>query len=313
MSADHTEQSAADWLAREDRGLAPDEQAAMRAWLAESTLNRVAYLRLKDAWDRADRLAALKPGMKPMPEPAPRHAWRLLAAALVVMAAGSAAAYYMLGRQSSVQTYVTERGGTRQVQLADGSRMQLNTDTRLRAEVTGTSRTVTLVSGEAYFDVVHDESRPFVVYAGIRRITDIGTRFSVYHNGDDVRVTVEEGRVRVDDLDARQPRPSVLVTGGYAMIAHRTEVLVAARSPQGISSDLSWRNGLLVFNQQSLAEVAEEFNRYNRRRLVVEGKARKIRIGGSFKADNIDGFTALLHQGFGLTVSKRGDDIVVSR
>src|SRR6185312_4933294 len=61
MSADHTEQSAADWLAREDRGLAADEQAAMQAWLAESTLNRVAYLRLKDAWNRAGLPPRLAP------------------------------------------------------------------------------------------------------------------------------------------------------------------------------------------------------------------------------------------------------------
>ena len=56
---------------------------------------------------------------------------------------------------------------------------------------------IELASGEAYFDVVHDASRPFTVYAGNRRITDIGTKFSVFRNGDDVRVTVREGRVRV--------------------------------------------------------------------------------------------------------------------
>ena len=314
MSAEMTEQTAADWLAREDRGLDAAEQAAMQAWLQESTLNRVAYLRLKGAWNRADRLAALRaPMAKAASDDASSYSgWRQLAAALVFLAISVTAAYYLLDRPPAAVTYETQRGGTRQVQLADGSRMQLNTDTRLRAEVTGTSRTVTLVSGEAFFDVVHDEKRPFVVYAGNRRITDLGTRCSVYRNGDDVRVTVQEGRVRVDDLDAPHGRASVL-TGGHAMIAHQAEMLVVAKSPEDIYSDLSWRNGLLVFNQQSLAEVADQFNRYNRQRIVVEGKARRIRIGGSFKADNIDGFTALLHQGFGLTVNKRGDDIIVSR
>jgi transmembrane sensor len=286
----------------------------MQGWLAQSTLNRVAYLRLKGAWDRADRLAVLRaPPARPAPEETPRYAgWRQLAAAILFLAVSAAAAYYLLSRPPAAQTYETERGSTRQVELADGSRMQLNTDTRLRAEVTGTSRTVTLVSGEAFFDVVHDEKRPFTVYAGNRRITDLGTRFSVYRNGDDVRVTVQEGRVRVDDLDNPHGQASVL-TGGHAMIARQAEMLVVAKSPEDISRDLSWRSGLLVFNQQSLAEVADQFNRYNRQRIVVEGRARRIRIGGSFKADNIDGFTALLHQGFGLTVNKRGNDIIVSR
>ena len=70
---------------------------------------------------------------------------------------------------------------------------------------------------------------------------------------------------------------------------------------------------MLVFNQQSLAEAADQFNRYNARKLVVEGAARHIRIGGSFKADNVDVFVLLLHRGFGLSVDDEGKRIVVSR
>ena len=90
------------------------------------------------------------------------------------------------------------------VRLADGTQVELNTNTRLHADVNGLSRTVMLDSGEAYFDVVHDAKRPFTVYAGNRRITDIGTKFSVFRDGDDVRVTVREGKVRVDVL--HEPR-----------------------------------------------------------------------------------------------------------
>jgi len=68
-----------------------------------------------------------------------------------------------------------------------------------------------------------------------------------------------------------------------------------------------------VFHQQTLAEAAEQFNRYNSRQIFVEGSARKIRIGGSFRADNVDVFVLLLHRGFGLSVSNQGDRIVVSR
>ena len=288
----------------------------MQAWLAESGLNRVAYLRLKAVWKAADRLAALRvPGRDRVAEkPSWFSHWKLLAAASLLLVLGSAGGMlYLRGQRPSMQVYATQVGKTQQVRLADGSRIELNTNSRVRTEVTSTVRTVTLDSGEVYFDIVHDETRPFVVYAGNRRITDLGTRFSVYRDGEDVRVIVQEGRVRVDVLDGPQTDTPMVVAGGHAVIAHGAQTLLVAKDSQDITNDLSWRDGKLVFDQQPLAEAAEQFNRYNHQRILVEGQARKIRIGGSFKADNVAGFAALLHQGFGLTISKRGNDIVVSR
>jgi transmembrane sensor len=315
MSVEQLERTAAEWLAREDRGLDAQEHSAMQAWLEESRLNRVAYLRLKAVWNQADRLAALRvPGRDLYPRPSwPASRGRLLAAAGLLLTLAGAGAFHFLNQAPAPQTFATQVGGSQQVRLADGSRMQLNTDTRVHAEVTSTTRTVTLDSGEAFFDVVHDAKRPFTVYAGNRRITDLGTRFSVYRKNDDVRVTVQEGRVRVDLLDNPALSSPVVAEGGHAVIARGAETLLIAKSAGDIANDLSWRGGMLVFNQQTLSEVAEQFNRYNNQQIVVEGGARRIRIGGSFRQDNVAGFAALLHQGFGLTVSRRGDDIIVSR
>jgi transmembrane sensor len=91
------------------------------------------------------------------------------------------------------------------------------------------------------------------------------------------------------------------------------ETLLVDKPAEDIVRDLSWRNGMLIFNQQTLAEVAEQFNRYNARKIHVEGNARRIRIGGSFRADNVDVFVLLLHRGFGLSVKDQGERIVVSR
>jgi transmembrane sensor len=181
----------------------------------------------------------------------------------------------------------------------------------VRTDVTATRRVVTLESGEAYFDVVHDAARPFTVYAGNRRITDLGTKFSVFHNGDDVRVTVQEGRVKVDVPNDAAVDTPVIAEAGHMMVTNGSEMLVSAKPD--VTSGLAWRRGMLVFNQQTLAEAAEEFNRYNARKLVVEGDAGRIRIGGSFKADNVDVFVLLLHRGFGLSVDDQGNRIVVSR
>lgn len=318
MSADEIEMMAAAWLAREDRDLTPVEAAELQQWLAASTLNRVAYLRLKASWQRADRLSALKNPAAPVVEPSGfltrlLERPRLIAAIAAVLLLVAGAGTWQLRRAPREQVFATTVGKMQAVRLADGTRMELNTNTRLRTEVTAARRVVTLEAGEAYFDVVHDAARPFMVYAGNRRITDLGTKFSVFRNGDDVRVTVQEGRVKVDVLNRPAVDAPVVAEAGHTVMAKGSETLVFAKPDTGISSDLAWRSGMLVFNQQTLADAAEQFNRYNSRKIVVEGKARRIRIGGSFKADNVDVFVLLLHRGFGLSVENQGTRIVVSR
>jgi transmembrane sensor len=313
MSADEIEMIAAEWLAREDRGLTAEERDRMDLWLEQSYHHKVAHLRLKAAWRRSDRLAALKAPMPLFHRPE-RHwmAPAAIAAALVVVAAGGGVQLWRSEAPPTAQNYATGIGQRQALRLADGTQVELDTNTRLHAELTGKSRTVTLDSGEAYFDVVHDASRPFTVYAGNRRITDIGTKFSVFRDGDDVRVVVKEGEVKIEQVDQPQSQP-ILAQAGHEIIAKGGETLLATKPDQDISNDLSWRRGVLVFNQQTLADAAEQFNRYNSRQILVEGSARKIRIGGSFKAGNVDVFVQLLHRGFGLSVNDQGDKIVVSR
>ena len=312
MSAEETEQTAAVWLAREDRGLGVAEAMMLETWLATDTLNRVAYLRLKASWERADRLAVLKsPAALATPHPLWRRPVSLaaIAASLLIMTTTA----WLSFRPASEQVYATDIGKLQAVRLADGTRMELNTDTRVHTDVTSARRVVTLDAGEAYFDVVHDASRPFTVYAGNRRITDLGTKFSVFRDGDDVRVTVREGRVKVDVLDRAAAATPVVAQGGQVVVAKGSEALVVAQPDTDIENGLSWRSGMLVFNQQTLGDAADQFNRYNNRKIVVEGAARRIRIGGSFKADNVDVFVLLLHRGFGLSVDDKGKRIVVSR
>jgi transmembrane sensor len=313
MSADETELLAAQWLARQDRGLTAEEADALDLWLNASSLNVVAFLRLKASWRRADRLAALK-SHSITASPRGSMVWQglLAAACLLVLLAGGTRLYWPKPPEPPPQAYATAVGQRQELLLADGTRVELNTNTRVLASVTATRRTVTLEEGEAYFDVVHDALRPFVVYAGNRRITDLGTKFSVFRNGDDVRVTVREGRVKVEILGQLAGAP-VVTEGGHQLVTKGGETLVLTKPDIDIANELSWRGGMLVFNQQSLAEAADQFNRYNSHQIIVEGSARNIRIGGSFKADNVDVFVLLLHRGFGLSVNNQGDRIVISR
>ncbi|HEX6859581.1 MAG TPA: FecR domain-containing protein [Caulobacteraceae bacterium] len=306
------EQRAAEWRHRQEQPeWSPADQAALEAWLDEATAHRVAFLRIDHGWDKVGRLASLR-APEGQGSPSTRHAprWRPLAMAAslaVAIGLGSLVATDTFGRKA----YVTEVGGHATVPLADGSKVELNTNTRLRAQLEETERAVWLDRGEAYFEVAKDASRPFVVYAGDKKVTVLGTKFSVRRDGDRLVVAVAEGRVRVGDV--KEDKPPAVVTGGDVVIADPAATLVTPKSPQRVESELAWRKGLLMFDKSALGEAVDEVNRYNRKKLVVEDDAAAaIRITGSFEAENVEAFARLLRDAFGLNVVEEGDEIRIS-
>lgn len=323
-SALEIEERAAHWLARrQEPQWSAADQAELDAWLRESTAHEVAYLRLEYGWSKVDRLAALRRPPTPAdpigarPPTVRRHrlgrrplAWSAAAAALLLSVVMLVSYEDLLRRD----VYATSIGGHEVVRLTDGSRIELNTDTRVRTDFTPQARSVWLERGEAYFEVAHEPSRPFIVYAGDRRVTVLGTKFSVRldPNANRIQLAVTEGRVQLEELRPQVPAPPMIAIGGDKVIADGTSMRVESRSVKAVASDLSWRQGLLAFDQTTLADAAEEFNRYNRTRLVVEPTAADVRIGGSFEATNIDAFARLLQQGFGLQVVESDGEIRVS-
>ncbi|HET7085498.1 MAG TPA: FecR domain-containing protein [Rhizomicrobium sp.] len=312
-----TEFMAAQWVAREDRGLRDKEEAELFVWLDESTANKVAYLRLKACWDKTARLAALKRPELARKRSAPRWSSRpvlAIAAALLIALLAAGSVYRYTGRDQQV-TYTAQAGERPVLSLSDGSRIQLNTNTEVRTSITKSVRTVTLEKGEAYFDVVHDAARPFVVLAGNRRVTDLGTKFSVRRDGDKVYVVVKEGKVRVEPINnpLQSAVTPVYATTGSMVVAKAEETLMVPRTPRDIAADLSWQNGVLIFNDKTLGEAAQEFNHYNAKQIIVTGTARDIPIGGSFRADNIDVFASLVRNALGLKVTEEPGKIVISR
>lgn len=320
------EACAADWIAREDAGnWSAADAAALRLWLEADTAHRVAYLRLHAAWERADRLCVLRPPSKSS-SPAPVLLRKSRVAALTACAAvlGVAALIALrLVSGGSAQILSTPVGGEESVVLSDGTRVTLNTDTRVRAEVTGTRRLVVLEKGEAFFAVRHDPAHPFVVLAGNRRITDLGTRFSVQLTGAVVKVVVEEGSIRIDTIGPPAPLPSkvrlanaiehtAIVDRDAVALANDGSILVVHQDQAQVARDLTWRDGILSFDQTTLAQAAEEFNRYNVKRLVIDKTAASIPIDGAFRADNVTSFARLLRSGFGLEVEDAGGVIKIS-
>jgi len=310
------ESAAAEWLARRDSSRWDDaQQRELDAWLAESTAHRVAWLRLQSAWQRADVLGgafesatAAEPVPATEPAPAARalrrfSRWRI--AASIALVAGASMLFALQQRDAGTQQYATAIGENRTVALNDGTRLTLNTNTRLRTA----ARQVWLDSGEAYFDVAHDTARPFVVEAGPTRVTVLGTRFSVRREQDRIRVLVAEGKVRVS-----QGGKDVVLTPNAAATTSEGRIALQQQNEARTDSQLSWREGRLVLDQMTLGQAAEEFNRYNKRKLVIaDPTVAAMSIGGSFSPSNIEGFARLLQQGFGLQASSTTDQIIISR
>lgn len=304
------EDRAAQWLMRrEEAGWSEVEQAELDAWLEASMAHKAAYWRLEHHWRKADKLRALGGGTIHALEPRrerPRRVWWTAIAASLLAVAGAGAAIYGVGPEKpqaiADARFTTPVGGHRIVPLSDGSRIEMNTATLVRTAMTGENREVWLDKGEAYFEVAHREGQPFIVHAGSRTVTVLGTKFSVRRDGEKVTVSVLEGRVRVDDASA-QTVPAAIMKAGDIAIARGPSTLLAARSEERVESALAWRNGMLTFDQSTLAEAATEFNRYSQKRIeIADPEAANIRIGGTFRASGMDDFVALLRDAYGLKV-----------
>jgi transmembrane sensor len=310
-NAEQIETIAADWLARRDNGRwTEQEQRSLDAWLQAATAHRIAYLRLDSAWRGADRLVEAAPEAHEVSRPRrwERFSPRRIAAGLALAGAAALFAGYY-SSPAPQQNYATAVGENRTLALADGSRLTLNTGTRVRAQVGADARKVWLDGGEAYFDIAHDAAHPFVVEAGASRITVLGTRFVVRREGDAIKVAVAEGKVRVE-----QAGRQVLLLANDTALADSRQIATSRKTPAQLGQLLSWREGRLVMDQLTLAQAAGEFNRYNRRQLVIADPALSgMVIGGSFAPENVDGFARLLQQGFGLRVDNRDDKIIISR
>ncbi|HEY5237953.1 MAG TPA: FecR domain-containing protein [Rhizomicrobium sp.] len=317
ISASDIETNAAAWFRRRHFwNWSAADQAELETWLGQSLAHRIAYWRLQGAWEHTGRLAALRPASAEQESAAPRKtistAIKIAAMAIVAIVASAAMAFYVLSPRE--KAYATGLGGHQTVRLADGSRIELNTDTNLRVLEGRESRTVWLEKGEAFFQVKHDAAHPFVVLAGNRRVTDIGTAFVIRRDTDRLQIAVVEGRVRLDAQGRNAAPHSELLSKGDVMVASAGGLSMANRSARELTNDLGWRRGLLIFRHTTLAAAADEFNRYNREKLVIADSAvARLTLNGTFRTSDVRQFIEVAQAVFGLHVENRGHDAVISR
>jgi len=230
-------------------------------------------------------------------------------AATLLVAIGAAWIVWM-----TPQNYETRFGEQRFVRLDDGSGVTLNTDSSIEVKIEEGHRIIRLVRGEALFDVAHDPARPFDVYTGSTVLRAVGTRFDVDVRPSRTTVTVVEGIVSLT-----QGLGEALPMGNTPLLRAADRVVIVSSGPgtpqHGVRLDeaTAWTRQQLVFNKRSLGEVAEEFNRYNRERIVIATpELRSQEITGVFKANDPASFLTFLSKipGARIRVDDNGGHVV---
>ncbi len=266
----------------------------------------------------------------------PRRTW--LGVSLATVAAAVVAVW--LSALSGSYTVATGQGERRELSLPDGSVVQVDPETGLRIRFDSKLRQVELQRGRARFRVAKNPNRPFLVRAGGTVVRAVGTEFGVEHRAQGIVVTVAEGRVAVmphdtrpfpfvgTTLNAEQPNAPEAVTGTAAAArAQMAPVLVSSGqqvtvspsgSAQGVREvnaerELSWAEGRLSFENDSVAAVVETFNRYNHLQIhIADSTLARRTMSGVFSASDPESFVAFLQSMTSVSVERNGRDITIA-
>jgi transmembrane sensor len=252
----------------------------------------------------------------------------LLAASVLLFCALPLGAWLELNH---AHTYATEIGEQRSITLSEGSTVDLNARSEIKVHFSKEERDVELVSGQALFKVAHNKERPFKVWVGKETVTAVGTEFDVYRKKTSTVVTVLEGQVALASdsqvagtatapnapAAAASPRPLpqaypvYLAAGEQAVVTAQSTV---KRKRTDVQAATAWIQKKLVFDSTPLAEVVDEFNRYNTRALVVEGaELGGLAISGVYSSTDPTSLLRFLADVPGIVIVESAQEIRITR
>nr|WP_279347242.1 FecR domain-containing protein [Govania unica] len=312
--------SAEDWIIRLH---APDcdagDKQSFERWLAENPDHDVAFQRANKAWQMTRAFAA-DPVLHRMAHEARKEAQaaaekknslshQLRSVALVASLVVVALLYSL--KPFAPDHYETGHGELRTITLADGSIVHLNTETRLTVVLNHDERRLTLNAGEAFFEVAHDASRPFLVNTGHEIVRAIGTKFSVHIDHDTTVVAVAEGRVGIRSMTTEAPLPD-LFPGQQVRISAQGK-LVSLRSEEA-DTVAAWRYGRIYFFNETLSNVLADVNRYATPKFeMVDPRQGEMRISGTFKTGDVAAVLFTLQDGMGFSAAQTDQVILLKK
>jgi transmembrane sensor len=307
---------AAAWVARLHGPLrSPAVERGFWSWLQEHPDHGKAWELVTESWDEVAQLRAAANIQVSLGDDRQKRTRRWLpvafaAATAVIFAIGVTLHFRSVGVNTGV-------GEQRVVVLEDGTRISLNTLTRLFVQYATNGRHVVLDSGEAYFEVARNPARPFVVSIGQRKITAIGTAFLVRREPQRVAVTLMEGKVVVDSDKAPDDQRVALPSGATTLVPGERATFVAHQgSPTldrpALETLMAWQRGKIPIDNLSLAEAAAEMNRYSPVSLFIERpEAAQVRVSGIFRAGDSLSFAKAVADNYGLEVQQQPGRIVL--
>lgn len=277
--------------------------------LRERVLMRTAASGKAGATDWQRTLATLHTRARSAPAVRRRQAWPLAIAASVCLLAVFLGLRFA-GTVREEAAYAST-GALREVDLEDGTRVQLDVDTELAVRFDDDARRVELRRGRALFDVAHDAQRPFTVELGDSRATVLGTRFQISRSSEEISVILDRGSLRLDGTTAAVARSERLVPGDRVDYSRQDPSTWRKRSVDSTAA-IAWSRGRLVFRATPLSEAIGEVNRYANPRLrLADSSLSNLKVSGNFIAGDADLVASTWAATLPLRAEKRGDEILL--
>ena len=291
-------EEAARWFARlQGEAATGDDWLAFERWLQSSPAHAKAYDRLEGLWvdleyapvvrDLGGRplLAARRraPSRSLIRKPG-RRAWMAAGAAIaagLVVAVGVG----LWSPGVATQTFETAPGQTRDITLADGTRVRLNAASKISVSLGRDSRRVQMADAEAVFDVTHDAKRPFLIGVGDRQVRVVGTEFNLRHRADLVDLTVRRGTVEVRPADALEAQPTRVTVGQeLTHVAGQVGSILKVADPDQV---FAWTNGQLIYRDQPMSDVAADLTRrFGKPVRIADARTAALRFSGVLVTDS---------------------------
>jgi len=337
-----TSREASRWIARLERGLREEEGALLQQWL-KTPRHRDAILEIGRLWHGPEVnsiLSMLIPTGTAQEPGTPKRKPKPVTLSMLFAFVSSLGLFGMLFlhrnpgdgydaarnlyRAGNSEIYITQVGEKRDIALDDGTRIALNTGSRMSITYSKDAREIDLLAGEASFDTVRSTAYPFYVNAGRRRFEGTGTRFNMrIVSREEVELTVTDGNVTVLDAPPRIPESAARrrdpISYGQALVRPFEEARVAPGfqsvthiEPSVVGTRLAWRHGLIICDGQALEDALAEVERYTNAKFVLADQAlRTIRVSGAFRTGNVNAVRLALRQHFDVRSHKEADGRIV--
>lgn len=324
------------WIERLSEGFTREEEVELQSWLAEDPANQALLEKMARLWDKMDclrRLSVLLPQpVATIESNRDRIPYFALVASVVLSLSVLLLWNWSVNRANAPQTaqrpaeifYETAIGEQQVNLLEDGTRITLNTDSRIGVRYTSGERLLHLEYGEVHVQVAKDPRRPLSVLAGDHVVQAVGTAFNIeIKPGRGIELVVTEGTVRVGEqttlADVERNNVKIVLPSSATVVTADQELVMGNKAEQArpiteaeIQVKLSWKKGDLIFKGEPLANAVEEVERYTGVEFVfLDENLKEMHVSGFFKAGDVEGMLAVLKENFSIGFQRESENRVL--